>query len=773
MGNVRIGTQGAGIAAICVAVSAAVLFVVLSVRQGVDWDLASLVESIGGDLFTITARSGTFDSESLDRISQLPFVREVGGSTAYSQFYSPAETLMLYVVGVTHNYFQLLNLALRVGHTFGAATEEYVAVLGSKVASALFPEGDPLDGEFSYRGHSFKVVGVLEPFPTTRGAGSSWGFAQQIDNPDHLVFVPYRTHALMVSLPVAGLDDMGKLGFLWGRARDGCLRQAIRQVNELFDGMEEVQVRPLAAQYEGLFYTRRRISDALAAIALLVLLISSTNVASVSATALLDRSKEIGIRRALGACRSHIGRMLLREATFLMLSSGAVGAILGALLLHPIALALGTSLRIGMYHLVFLGALATSGLLAGTLPAVLGARMDPARAISQRSITSRSLGGVSLNRLFSGVAVAAGIAVTVIIVALGDTSIRYLRLRWLSPEPGTLRVRPGMEGFRQPVDLSYDDFLALASLESIDSAVWMASSRSAAVASAHGASEAVLVEITAGASRIGIGIVDSGRMLSDEELTLAHPSVVLGSGISQRLFPDGNAIGAQVDLPQLQARVVGVLASRPGLPPYDYVDINDAVFVPRGVMDLHTSPGRSWIWLKPTADTSADDLASIVVALLAERHPGRGLVEVSEPAAEMNELVAVQRSVSVAQLALAALGLIVATTGMGSTVWLSVVVRKREIGIRKAVGARGVRIFLQFVLEALGTTIVASGVGMGAGVIGMWFLNRNAEIRVILSPNWLFLTLGAACVVALASSAGPACYASRCEAASAIRRGDG
>jgi putative ABC transport system permease protein len=136
-------------------------------------------------------------------------------------------------------------------------------------------------------------------------------------------------------------------------------------------------------------------------------------------------------------------------------------------------------------------------------------------------------------------------------------------------------------------------------------------------------------------------------------------------------------------------------------------------------------------------------------------------------------LVAAQRAVTIAQAVLAALGLIVATTGMGSTVWLSILVRRREIGIRMAVGARKATIFSQFVTGALVTTIIGCGIGAGTGAVGVWLLNRNSEVGVTLDPNWIFLALSLALLVAIVSSVGPAYYASRCEPAAAIRRGDG
>jgi len=759
-------------AAISVAVSAATLFIVISVSEGIDWDLAQLVESIGSELFTITPRSGTVEDSLVSQIADLSAVDDVGGSTAHSQFFSPSEELLLYLAGVTGNYFQLRNLPFLIGHGFDSGTTKDVAVLGNAVAAELFPDGNSLGRTLDYRGHSLLVVGVLEPVPVSRGRGFSWGFALEIDNPDNLVYVPQAAYEEMVSLPIAGLEDMGKLGFLWVRAKDGCLRLAMDQVSDLLVDDDQMQVRPLAARYDGLFHARRRVSRALAGIAVLILLISSIGVASVLGAAVLDRHREIGIRRALGARRSGIASMVLRESSQLVVSGGGVGAILGALLLLPMTALVGTTLRLGMRHLLFLGAIAASGLLAGVLPAFLASLMDPARAIACRSSSMRRLWGLSLSRVLSGISIGTGVAMVIVILALGDANTRYLKLRWLAPEPGVLRVRPGIGGFRQPASLSFDDFNALASLEGVDTAVWMASSREEPVKSDFGTSMASLVEITPGASCLSIGIIEQGRNLSNAELNTARPVVVLGAEVSHDLYPDGAPIGQPLELPGLSASVVGVLACRPGLPPYDFVDINRAVFVPRGLTELKTDPGHTWIWLRPEADRASSALSLDIVALMSDRHPDRGLVEVIEPAAEMESLTAVQTSITRAQALLAGLGVAVATAGTGSTIWLSVLLKQREIAIRKAIGARRKSIFRKFVDEALRIAATGSGMGLAIGTAIAWLLNRDAEVPFVLAPWWLTLTASLACLVAFISSAVPAYYAACTDPAVAIRSGE-
>ncbi len=766
-------TRAGGTAILYVAVAAAILFIVLGVRQGVDRDLEQLVQSIGSDLFTITIRDGIVDDTLLAQISALPAVADVGGSTAHSQFFSRSETLMLFLVGVTSNYFRLRNLPFASGYEFEPGTTEPVAILGAAVASGLFPSGDPLGQSFDYRGHSLQVVGVLDTFPSSRGEGSSWGFAVELDNPDNLVFLPQYTYEAIVSLPIEGLDSIGGLGLLWALAAEGCLRDAMQQVSTLLGGTKVAQVRPLSARYDGLFYTRRRVATALTGIALLILLISSINVASISASAVLDRRREIGIRRALGARRHSVASLLFRETMILTLGGGVLGAILGALLFRLIAHFVGTTLYVGLFHLAFLGALVASGLLAGLLPALIGAWLDPVQAIGQRSLVNRRLFGLSPSRVMSGMAIATGVAAVIMIVALGDANVKYLKLRWLSPTSGVLRVRPGIGGFRQPADLSYDDFQALVSLEGVESAAWMASSRRTAVYSSAEVSKANLAEVTTGITDIGIGIIELGRNFSDEELKHSRPVAVLGSEVAQALFPDCDPVGEEFDLPGASSIVIGVLAFRPGLPPYDFLDMNRAILLPRGLIPLRTSPGRLWIWLRPKGDKPSNELVNEVVALMSERHPDRGQVEVIEPAAEMEALIAVQDTITRAYALLAALGLLVATTGTGSTIWLSVSLKRKEIGIRKAIGARKAQIFLQFIGEALGIALIGGLLGAAGGIVGAWLMRRSAEVRVVFDLRWALLAVGIACVIGLLASALPAYYAARSDPAATIRRGEG
>lgn len=744
-----------------IAVAAAILFISLGIRQGINWDLEQLVVSVGSNLFTVSLANGLGDYEQLSRIESLEAVEDVGGNTAYSQFFSGSAQNLLILAGVTSNYFDLLNLPLAVGEEFAPGSSEYVAILGTNVATALFGESSPSGRTVTYRGRTIRVIGVLEPMPADRGHGATWGYDLEIDNPDNLVFLPFNVFKELVPLPIEGLDEMGRLSYLWVRAAKDQLRAAMKQTEELLGGSGVVQIRPLSARFDGLFYTRRQVSNVLTGISFLILLVASLNVANVLTIAVLSRRREIGIRRALGAQRASISKLFLLNAVVFTLVGGLLGGGLGQALSIVVANYLGVTLRVGVLHIAFAGALVAAGLGAGVAPAILGASLDPVQAISQRSVSARRLMGLPLSKVLSCSAVAIGVAAIVVIAALGARNAKYLELRWLSPAQNVVRIRAGVGGFRQPIDLSFADYEKLAALEGVASAAWMAGVGDAMAQSACGSYITYPAEIDDGIAGIGIGLVEFGRDFTDAEIKAASHVVLIGANVANELFGEEDPLGESISFRGTTATVIGVLAWRPGLPPYDFMDINRALLFPRGLIRIDVSSGKLWIWLRADEETSPADLSDRAIEVISNQYPDRGRLETQLPASEMEELLSVRGSITRSYALLTAFGLCVAAIGAGITTWRNVSMRCKEIGIRMALGAPKTRIFLRFAIEGLEITLIGGSLGTAIGIGIAWAAMKNSEIQVPPNTAVALLAVGVSALIGLIAGALPAFAAAR------------
>jgi putative ABC transport system permease protein len=246
-----------------------------------------------------------------------------------------------------------------------------VAVIGRDVADALFPGLDPVGRAIRVGGRRFEVVGVQLRLGTASGASQDRG-----------VFVPLpaweRLYGAPESLQVfARARDASHVTEAEDRTRSAmrALRRLLPGVPDTFDILSPTAARDFVANLTG------RVASAalpLSAMALLAAVVVVTNTTLVSVT---QRTREIGVRRALGATRGQIGREVLLESTLVALLGGAAGLAVVLLLVLaaraagvPLALTAGTALW-------SFGSAALAGMAAGLYPARRASRVDVIAAV--------------------------------------------------------------------------------------------------------------------------------------------------------------------------------------------------------------------------------------------------------------------------------------------------------------------------------------------------------------------------------------------------------
>jgi putative ABC transport system permease protein len=210
--------------------------------------------------------------------------------------------------GVPANYFEVIpNATLRSGRAISSGEDEhraYVAVIGEDVASGLFGPEDPLDKEITVDGHNWRVIGVFEK-PT----GST--------DEDRRIMVPYWTYRKAYPkadrhLVVLNAKE-GKLALATDQAR-AALRRSRRVPFDKPDTFGYATAESIIAQFHDLVGV---IAIAVSVIASVGLLIGGVGVMNIMLVSVTERTREIGVRKAIGARRRDIIWQFLVEAVVL------------------------------------------------------------------------------------------------------------------------------------------------------------------------------------------------------------------------------------------------------------------------------------------------------------------------------------------------------------------------------------------------------------------------------------------------------------------------
>jgi putative ABC transport system permease protein len=277
--------------------------------------------------------------------------------------------------GVSVNYDLISNLSMREGRWITEADDQQrrkVLVIGVNAREALFPNPDesPIGKVVRMNGDTWEVIGVLE-----KRKAAFFGENEE----DSKVFMPYRT-----SRKVAPLRDYL---LMIVQAKDGKLKDVeqeiegiLRQRREVkFDQKNDFDLKTadaFIAQMDGII---GGVALAAIAISMLGLLVGGIGVMNIMLVSVTERTKEIGIRKAIGATRSAITFQFLLEAMTLTAIGGVIGVILAVgvsnlvMLLVP---SLPASVQVWMIG-VSLAVSVGVGLIFGVLPARKAARLDP------------------------------------------------------------------------------------------------------------------------------------------------------------------------------------------------------------------------------------------------------------------------------------------------------------------------------------------------------------------------------------------------------------
>jgi putative ABC transport system permease protein len=391
---VRRNTLRAALTILGITIGVAAVVTVTALASGARASVNAQISNLGSNSLIIFARSARssgvrsttgsklseMDSQALLRESTsiraaAPFLRAVGQVIYESRNASPT------LIGTRISYFEIRSWKVDRGELWSASSEnisEKVVVIGSQTATDLFGSLDPVGRNVRLGRYTYRVLGVLE-----EKGPSPFGQSQ-----DEIVLMPITTmrshvlatrpgevHAVLMSATSAETSERAK------QQAEAILRQRHR----IDDGDEDdFAVRSQAefqAMQDAIYAALSALLVSIAAVSLVVGGIGVMNIMLVSVT---ERTREIGVRMAIGARENDILLQFLLEALILATLGGVVGSALGYGAIYGMSQALDWPMKVEPTALaIALGVSTAIGLVFGFFPARRAARLDPVSALGR------------------------------------------------------------------------------------------------------------------------------------------------------------------------------------------------------------------------------------------------------------------------------------------------------------------------------------------------------------------------------------------------------
>lgn len=348
--------------------------ILVSITQNATSGITDSISNMGSDQITatITDEDVSVSAENVEALTSYGAISNVAPViTTNETVKHKSEKGSFSIVGITESYFDVQNIAIQSGRVIAASDLEWytnVAVIGTEVATDLFGTWDAVGGTITIGDRNYTVIGVLEE------QGSSL-----VGSDDSKILIPYSTaervtgqksvstfyikasDSNMVNMAINTVES-----FLLQATRDEDA-YSVNNQSEVLDTMDDVT---------------NTMSLLLAGIAAISLLVGGIGIMNIMLVSVTERTREIGIRKAVGAKRRHILLQFLCESCVLSVLGGAIGLGLSILSVNIYNVVTGssaaTNLGIGSAAIAFC---AVIGVLFGSYPAAKASRLQPIDAL--------------------------------------------------------------------------------------------------------------------------------------------------------------------------------------------------------------------------------------------------------------------------------------------------------------------------------------------------------------------------------------------------------
>lgn len=267
-----------------------------------------------------------------------------------------------------------------------------------------------------------------------------------------------------------------------------------------------------------------------------------------------------------------------------------------------------------------------------------------------------------------------------------------------------------------------------------------------------------------------------GRKFLNSDITQAKPYALIGSNVVGRLFDKPkDAIGAEIRIGNQRLVVIGVLRTKSrdflaSIGSVDGQDANDRVLIPYTLMQrLRGSDDVHSLQLEAESRTTANMAGQLIIEQLKKRHNGRFAYRYETMDSHIQTADRILDGVAIIGVIAASVSLLVAGMGIMNMMGTAVLERTREIGIRKAIGARQQDILIQFLFEAMFIGVIGGILGLLIGTAASIGLAQLTGFPLAPSYQLIMGTLIGSMVVGLLAGLLPARRAARLMPVEALR----
>ncbi len=389
---VTVNKARSGLTILGIVIGIASVIAMVAIGQGAQDSIQSSIQSIGSNLIMVMpgaqrgglVSAGRGSSESLtkddaDAIStQIVNIEAVAPETSRRfQITAPGKNTNTQVTGTTPSYTSARSVEIDTGSFFTdqqVRSQDKVTVLGPTTVTDLFGEGAaPIGQTIRINKVNFRVIGV------TKSKGGT-GF----NNADDVIYVPLTTamHYLTGSESLSEIDiqatSPGVLAAVQENVTNLLLqRHKISNPQQAdFSTLNQADIIATATSVTGTF------TVLLAAIASISLLVGGIGIMNMMLTIVTERTREIGLRKAIGATERDINLQFLSESILLTFLGGFIGILLGWLIAFGVSKVIGTPAAVSLFSVgLAFGVSSGIGIVFGYYPAQRAAKMNPIEAL--------------------------------------------------------------------------------------------------------------------------------------------------------------------------------------------------------------------------------------------------------------------------------------------------------------------------------------------------------------------------------------------------------
>jgi macrolide transport system ATP-binding/permease protein len=362
----------------------------LALGEGAKQSMSESLTSLGTNLLTIrpgarhmggvfleAGATTRFTLEDAETIAKLPLVKRVSPYvTGRGQLVYSNKNWNTQIMGVGVNYAQMRS-SVPIAGRFFTKTEligrQKVALLGLTVVDNLFENKNPIGATVKINRINFRVIGILPK------KGSSFHGDQ-----DDMVIIPVTTamYRLLGREYVDSIDAEIKQTDLMEKAKDSISNLIIKRhrINET--DQTSFTIRNMAEIQEILESTTQTMTILLGFIAAISLLVGGIGIMNIMLVSVTERTKEIGLRKAIGARNKDVMMQFLVESVVMTLSGGIIGITFGVGAAVLLSIFVGWATKVSLYSVIIITAFSIGvGIAFGLWPAKQASKLDPIQAL--------------------------------------------------------------------------------------------------------------------------------------------------------------------------------------------------------------------------------------------------------------------------------------------------------------------------------------------------------------------------------------------------------